>query len=778
MIVTRSWLEEFIDLGDISNEKLYDTFNSIGLEVDSIKQISIPKGVVVGKMISCQKHPDADKLSVCQIDTGDSIKQIVCGAANVKDAEYVAVATIGTDLGEGFVIKPAELRGVKSEGMVCSSSELGLPEINDGIMILDESIGVLEVGKELNEYPLISDTVIELELTANRGDCLSVHGVARDLGAALEKEIKSIDFKPKERSKIAIARRYNISNTTDLPLELQYRLFENDRISAALLISLRIGFAKLDREESLTDILNYAIHATGVILRAYDSGRLIDGRDTATLSVENISEKLAAVKKESITLSVVGINQSREFAADSNSSEILFEASYMDPKIIVESTAESDIETDSLYYKTSRGSEPDLSFGMHYLEYIFAQWCDGNFADSHLAVESNRDEKVIAASFEEINDIIGQDISRSDTGRILSRLGFDIHAQRDSDSFGVTVPRHRHDIDNIQDIAEEVLRITGINNIDAKPLDLVEKPRLTPSTIRFQNKKEIRSRSVARGFFEAVTYAFCDKTKLEKYGFDVVDPHLALANPIAEELNGMRSTLLINLLDSVKRNVNYGIKRIPLFEIGTVFDKSRQESEKIAFVWSGNAEPEAVANQGKPRTIDFATFTSNLSAIIGIFELQSCDPVNRLMHPYQSAKITKDGNTVGYISKLHPEVADEYGIYDTMIAEMDLDLIMPKHISAKPISNYQGVYKDLSIVVSKDTLYSEISAAINKIDDPVLKKFYPIDIYSDSSLGDKQSLTVRFYIQSMEKTMSDDMIDALMQKVLDVLKEECGASLR
>ena len=183
MIITRSWLNEFIDLSDVSDEKLYETFNSIGLEVDSIKKIEIDKHVVVGKILSVEKHPDADKLNVCQIDVGSDTRQIVCGAVNVLDAEYVAVATIGAVLPGNFEIKHAKLRGVESEGMVCASSELGLPNTGKGIMILDTSIGALHVGKELSSYSCIADTIIELELTANRGDCLCVYGVARDLSA-------------------------------------------------------------------------------------------------------------------------------------------------------------------------------------------------------------------------------------------------------------------------------------------------------------------------------------------------------------------------------------------------------------------------------------------------------------------------------------------------------------------------------------------------------------------------------------------------------------------
>ncbi len=224
MIVTRSWLNDFIDLSKVSNEKLYETFNSIGLEVDSLTQIEIAQKVVVGKIISCEKHPDADKLNVCQIDIGTGVRQIVCGAANVVDAEYVAVATIGAVLPGDFVIKHAKLRGVESEGMVCSSSELGLPDTGKGIMILDESIGELEVGKELGSYEKIADTIIELELTANRGDCLSIYGVARDLSAALDIEMKPFEYKQEEKIKLGIAREAEIRHTGEMDADLHYKL--------------------------------------------------------------------------------------------------------------------------------------------------------------------------------------------------------------------------------------------------------------------------------------------------------------------------------------------------------------------------------------------------------------------------------------------------------------------------------------------------------------------------------------------------------------------------
>jgi len=241
MIITKNWLNEWINLSDKTSEEICDTLNSIGLEVDSLNKIRIPKKVVVGYVKECIKHPDADKLSVCQVDIGKQTVQIVCGAKNVKADQYVPVATVGALLGDNFKIKKAKLRGVQSLGMICSSTEIGLPELNDGIMELDESIGKLEVGKELSEYELLNDDVIEIELTANRGDCLSVFGVARDISTAYERELYHIeDLKDKDGS-LGIGRILSIGTKNGSYSSLLYRVFKKEELSEPLLLKLRLA---------------------------------------------------------------------------------------------------------------------------------------------------------------------------------------------------------------------------------------------------------------------------------------------------------------------------------------------------------------------------------------------------------------------------------------------------------------------------------------------------------------------------------------------------------
>ena len=778
MIITRSWLNEFIDLTSVSNEKLYETFNAIGLEVDSINQIEIAKNVVVGKILFVEKHPDADKLNVCQIDVGSGTnKQIVCGAANVVDAEYVAVATVGAVLPGDFVIKDAVLRGVDSAGMVCASSELGLPDTGKGIMILDESIGTLEIGREFGSYEKVADTIIELELTANRGDCLSVYGVARDLSAALDIEMKPFEYKQEEKMKLGIARVAELRHEGEMDADLCYKLATINTIDSSFLVNLRLAMVNVDAEGKLASLFAYATHTTGVVLRGYNSTVFRNEDDKVLVTPTAKATGIMEIMGNGKVFSVVGVNQQEEVAVNDESKEFLLEASYINPDTLVEAVATSNLKTDDLYYKTSRGANPDLDFGLSVLASLLATYTDITCYEGSLSVTVERENETVIVDAKEVSSIIGMDVEIGKIVTILQKLGFDIHGMGD-DIIAATVPLFRHDIKHIQDITEEIVRIIGINNIDAKPFVFAEQARLNDTTDRYKAKKMFRNAAVGALFYENVSYVFSERALLEKYRFTTTKESLDLANPIAEELNTLRSTILINLLNAVKRNVSYSIKAIPLFEIGAVFGSKREQREVISFVFSGQLDGENVRNAGKPYSINFASFVQKIGAVVGTFELEPCTYDNGLIHPYQSANILVDGKVCGFMSKLHPTVQEDFGIPDTFIAELDFDALLPTHINARPISKFQGVYKDLSVVIDKSMNYYEVAKVLNALKLPMLKDSYPVDIYEDEKLGDKKSLTVRFFIQSLDRTLEDTDIEEIMSKIMSALETECKAELR
>jgi phenylalanyl-tRNA synthetase beta chain len=778
MIVTRTWLEEFIDLEGISNDELYATFNAIGLEVARLKAYTIAPEVVVGKIVACDRHPDADKLSLCRIDIGEAEpKQIVCGAANVVDAEYVAVAKVGAVLPGDFVIQPATLRGVESFGMVCSAEELGLPPTDAGIMILDESIGELIVGKALQEYPILADTVIELELTANRGDCLSIHGVARDLSAALDRPLKPIDIPKQDSVPGGIARKIAIRSEKVLPAHLRYMLAQNDGIDQPLRMRLRLGFVEIETATAVEAVVRYTTHATGVIVRAYDAKTVCTTSEKIELTITQTKARTIAVANEEQIVSHVGIRQEEGFVAYDQSEQILFEASYADPDYLVETVAMHPQQTDALYYNTSRGSEPDLKLGMRYLRSSCSLASDCLFYDGDLAVRTPMEERSVSVSIEQLSAIVGNPLSRTTVHKILKRLGFEVRTLS-GDTFGVHVPPHRHDIRNIQDIAEEVLRMMGIDNVVPEPLRVIERDRTNDALRRHRIGQAIRQRSVAEGFFETVTYVFTERAKLERYGFETLHDEQDLANPIVEELNTLRSTLMINLLEAARRNVKYGIRRIALFEIGPVFDAKRRQHEHAAWIWSGQAVHATVTNHGKAPVITWDLFLERLKRIIGDVTLRPISHPSALMHPYRAAELVRDGRSIGTIAQLHPAVADAYDLPTTYMAEIEWDALMPAHVLVAPISNFQGTYKDLSVLVDEDLPYDLLAKAIAAEPIALLKRFYPIDLYRDASLGGQKSVTIRLYLQSADATLSETQIESTVAEVRHRLEQQCGAKLR
>jgi phenylalanyl-tRNA synthetase beta chain len=777
MIVTRTWLNNFIDMSKVSDEKLYETLNSIGLEVDSIKTYTIPQKVVVGEVISCEKHPNADKLNVCQIDIGDEIKQIVCGAANVVKAKYVAVATIGAKLGDDFEIKHAELRGVESEGMICSASELGLPKLGNGILILDETIGKLKLGEELNNYKKLADTIIEIELTANRGDCLSIYGVARDLSAALQLSLKPVEYESQNLEKIGLARVAEIKTSSLIQGSLKYVMADIEHICKSLIISIRLAFIGEKTDTLLEDVTKYVTHTTGVILRAYKTRIfLLKEEDKITITAST-KDDITTIEANGQPFSILGVSQNEVAKADDKTVKVLFEASYINPNILVDAVAEQSLETDELYYNTSRGSEPCLDIGMTYLISLLERHSGCNFFDGSLSVQEEIEDYIITIKDTEVSDIIGKKIEKTEMVNILSSLGFAIQSSSE-DLFAVTVPPFRHDIVNIQDITEEIVRIIGIDNIESKALRFTEKQHINNATIRHQARKALRTRATANGFDESISYAFSDKTLLQKYGFSLVKEELDIINPITEDFNTLRSTILVNLLIASKRNVSYSQRAIALFEMGTVFDTNRQEKELFSLIFSGQRESENISNAGKPQAINFETFTKKLSAIIGNFQLRSCTQHNALLHPYQSADIIIDNKVCGFMSKLHPTVASEFDLADTFIAEISFEALIPEHINASAISNFQGVYKDLSLVIDKNIPYHQIATSIESLELKLLKKYFPVDIYEDTSLENKKSLTVRLFIQSLTGTLEDRDSETITATIIDALQEQYGATLR
>ena len=738
MIFTKQWLNEWVDINSFSLEEIETTLNRIGLEVDNSKKFSVPDGVVVGEIKSIEQHPNADRLRVCLVDIGEvDTLQIVTNDQNVQVGDFVPVATVGTQLPK-VKIKKGKLRGVESFGMFCSTEEFGMERVGDGVVVLDSSIGELKTGKSLSLFPIFNDEMVEIELTANRGDCLSIYGIARDLATALNLDLKHEIPQVDEV----------IGEIKDFDYNIQYLTFDNIK-TLPLYLKIRLANIKKLTNNPLQNILNYVTHSTGVILKTVKDGS----------NELNYHNNILQVGDSQIGIYSPKVEESRTI-----------EISYINPEIVSKLVYENNLQTDELYYNSSRGSEPSIELATQLLEQLSLF----NTLKSLAQFTNIKGKREVKISFDEISNFIGANISKYQIIEILEKLGFDVY-ETDSDLL-LQVPKFRHDIVNQQDVIEEILRIIGIDNIPSQRLAFLEKRRENTSSKKYLLKSHIRAKAISNGFYESMTYLFGEEKVFNKYGFETIQEDKKLLNPIVDTMDTLRPTVVIGLLNGVQRNINFGKRKVPLFEIGKVFSKTREEREVVTFIFSGEVEEPSIANSGKPKEIDFETFAKKVLSSIGGGELQQVQPVSQLQHPYQTAEIIQDGNRIGYIYKLRLDVQEEFNIPTTYVSEIEFDSLKLNIAKAQSYSKYQNSIRDLSLVIPSDMKYKRIKQVINSLNNPLLQEFYPIDIFQLNS--DEVSLTIRFSLQSMETTLEEDDITQFINLVLENLYNHLNIKMR
>lgn len=775
MIVTRNWLQEWIDISQINSEKLVKILNEIGLEVDSYSEIRLPQKVVIGYVKSKRAHENSDKLNICEVDVGSEILQIVCGAKNVETGQYVAVSLIGATLPNGIKIKPAKLRGVDSFGMICSATELGLPKLNDGIMVLDNSIGDIVVGRELCKYPLLNDDIIEIGLTPNRGDCLSIYGVARDLSVALDISLKPLSYSDQD-GLLGIGRLLGIHSNEKINSFFEYKAFSIEKeLKLDLIKSLRINFAGISKGSVTENLLAYATYSTGVLLRAYDGQKLKNKDDKVMLEIRSEEFGNSSVYENDQLVSLAGISQDDKFKVDENSKLVIIEANYTDPKIIATATNENkELKGDEHIYRAVRGSEPKLSVGLEYLCSIISKNDSINLYSGTQQVKPIKEPKTVIFSAEQINNITGKEILRNDAVKILKKLGFEIGIEQDL--INAKVPLFRHDIENVYDIAEEIVRIVGIDNIPSKALIFNEQNRINNYFKEYKNKKNLKRKACDNGFFECIHYIFDSEEELLKFGFKKCKTQIL--NPITSDLNALRPTLINHLLKSSVRNYKNSQRSIKLFEIGAVFDENAKQSDKVAFLMSGLINEASLLNTQKPRETDFITFASKVQNIIGKFSCKVPNNAISYLNKFEQAQIIQDKKVIGYIGRVDLSIENELELPKTYICEINYEDLKFDDIVAKAYSKFPSISRDLSLIIPKNMRYEEVREVLKSVKTKNLKSFNLVDIYSDDSLKNFNSVTIKFIFQSMEETLEDNEISKELDEILKALKEKLNVGIR
>ncbi|GAA7817485.1 phenylalanine--tRNA ligase subunit beta [Helicobacter pylori] len=744
--------------------KLCEDLSRLGLEVESCIPCVAPKNVVVGKILEKAPHKNAEKLSVCQVDIGKEVLQIVCGAKNVAPNQFVPVALNGALIGSTTIAK-TELRGVESCGMICSSTELGFPKINDGILELDESVGELVLGKELNEYAPFNTHVLEISLTPNRGDCLSVLGIAREISAFYHtplKPIKALNFTPKSDS-IVLHADENIES------HLAYYLVCNHSLKTPLKVKLSLAHNNALSENDLNNFIEFSAHFSGVIMNAYSlNATPID------LSVKDDENNLESVYINHQKRSTIAIKHQDQ---KDLSERLLLEASYTDPislSLKLHALKDKTLQKDNaLIYRSARGSNPNLSDGL-------------NFLSAHLKaviLESKQTEhslkdRTLKFKLEDITEILGLAVEKEKIQGILKNLGFKVSIKVSNSRpqiLEVVAPNFRHDIQTIQDIAEEILRFVGIDNLVSKPLHCVSSKNSNPHYDTHRFFENLKHKALACGFKEVIHYVFYSKEKQQKLGFEVLEDPLELQNPITTDLNTLRTSLVCGLLDASLRNKNLGFKSIALYEKGSVYNAEREEIQKLSFLASGLQKKESYPD-AKGKAWDFYSFAECVSKVIGDFSLEKLTAQTPINHPYQSAKIIQNHEIIGVIAKIHPKVIQELDLFESYYAEIDASKLKRPAMLLKPFSIYPSSVRDLTLIIDENTAFSRIKKALEDAQIPNLSEVLPLDIFKESH--NSIALSVRCVIHSLEKTLNDEEVNAAVQKALEILEKEFNARLK
>ncbi len=744
--------------------KLCEDLSRLGLEVESCIPCIAPKNVVVGKVLEKAPHKNAEKLSVCQVGVGKEVLQIVCGAKNVAPNQFVPVALNGALIGSTTIAK-TELRGVESCGMICSSNELGFPKINDGILELDESVGELVLGKGLNEYTPFNTHVLEISLTPNRGDCLSVLGIAREISAFYHtplKPIKALNFTPKS-DLITLCAGENIES------HLAYYLVCNHSLKTPLSVKLSLAHNNALSENDLNNFIEFSMHFSGVVMNAYSlDAAPID------LSVKNDENNLESVYINHQKRSTIAIKHQDQ---KDLSEYLLLEASYTDPislSLKLHALKDKTLQKDNaLIYRSTRGSNPNLSDGL-------------NFLSTHLKaaiLESKQTkhalkDRTLKFKLEDITEILGLAIEEETIQGILKNLGFKVSAKVSNSKpqiLEVVAPNFRHDIKTIQDIAEEILRFVGIDHLISKPLDSVSNKKSNPHYDTHRFFENLKHKALACGFKEVIHYVFYSKEKQQKLGFEVLEDPLELQNPITTELNTLRTSLVCGLLDASLRNKNLGFKSIALYEKGSVYNAKREEIQKLGFLASGLQKKESYPD-AKGKAWDFYSFAECVSKVIGDFSLEKLTTQTPINHPYQSAEIIQNHEIIGVIAKIHPKVIQELDLFESYYAEIDAFKLKRPAMLLKPFSIYPSSVRDLTLIIDENTAFSKIKKALKDAQIPNLSEILPLDIFKESD--NTIALSVRCVIHSLEKTLNDEEVNSAVQKVLEILEKEFNARLK
>ncbi|MCJ2025386.1 phenylalanine--tRNA ligase subunit beta [Methylobacterium sp. J-067] len=805
MKFTLSWLKDHLET-EASLDTVAETLTRIGLEVEGIEdKAATLKPYVIAHVLTAEQHPNADRLRVCSVDTGEGAPvQVVCGAPNARAGMRTVFAPPGTYVpGKNITLSVGTIRGVESRGMLCSAAELGLGEDHDGIIDLTTDA---PAGTPYAAFAGLDDPVIEINLTPNRPDCTSIYGIARDLAAAglgVLKRETATQIRGEGPCPVSVVRDFAPEDAGLCPM-FALRLVRGVRNGPSPeWMQARLRAIGLRPINALVDITNYITFDRGRPLHVFDAAKV---KGALTIRRAKAGETLLALDGKTHTLtddtvviadeagveSIAGIMGGEASGCDETTTDVLIESALWDPANISQSGRRLGIVTDARY-RFERGVDPLSTVpGLDLATQLVLDLCGGTATEASVSGEPPETERIIDFPWTEVRRLAGLDLPRPEMKVTLEALGF--HVSGTGDRVKVLTPSWRPDVEGKADLVEEVIRIAGLDRIEAKPLPRppgVGRPLLTPMQKRTRTAKRALA---SRGLMEAVTWSFIPHADATLFGGGGAD--LKLANPIASDLSDMRPSLVPGLLRAAQRNADRGYPDAALFEVGQCFanDQPEGQTTRAAGIRRNTAALLGAGRHwdGATRTVDAFDAKADAMALLASLGiptggLQGTAGGPAWLHPGRSGTLRFGPKTeIGWFGEVHPRTMQALDLKGSLVAfELILDALpLPKHkpTKAKPalaLSEFQPLTRDFAFVVGRDVPAGDVVKAAQNAERKLIAGVEVFDLYEGPGVAEgSKSIAVAVRLQPIDKTLTDAEIEAVSAKIVAEVAKRTGASLR
>ena len=801
MKISYRWLQQYINITE-SPEEIGQTLTSTGLEVESIEPIETIKGglkgLVIGEVLSCAKHPNADKLSLTTVDVGDTKPlNIVCGAPNVAARQKVVVALVGTTVyptkGEPFTIKSAKIRGEQSEGMICAEDEIGIGESHAGIMVLNASVKNGTLASEF--FKIESDFVFEIGLTPNRADAASHIGVARDLKAAKKRELKWPDVS-----------KFSVDNKS-LPIEIKVENTDACPRYSGITISgvtikdspdwlknklKAIGLAPIN---NVVDITNYVLHELGQPLHAFDADE-ITGKKVIVKTLPARSKFITLDNKERILtendlmicnaqepMCIAGVFGGIKSGISEKTKNIFLESACFSSTYVRRTGMHHQLKTDASF-RFERGTDVNITvFALKRAALLIKEIAGGTISSDIIDVYPKKIEnQSIEVKFKNVDRLIGKKIPHEEMFSILESLEIKI-SNKTENGFMASVPPYRVDVVQEADVVEEILRIYGFNNVELSDKASTDYIASFPEKDMTKFKKSIGAMLAANGFYEILTNSLTNiayKNKIKTEG-DAVE----ILNKLSEEQGILRQSMLFTGLEVCAHNINRKQKDLKLFEFGKIYSKNSvnySEEDRLAIYLTGDIETENWQNKSRP--VNFYDIAQSVTQVLELSAIEKTKQEQFSDDVYDyGVKILIGNKEIGRLGKVKNNLVKEMGIKrEIFFADLSTDLLFksanPKFV-VQDVPKFPEVRRDLSLVINSQVKFAEIEALARNTEQRLIKEIIAFDVYEGDKIEQgKKAYALGFTLQDENKTLTDEEIDKTMTKLMSAFEGKMGAVIR